>query len=117
MSDQTKKCTQNCNTFISTNSQIRSYGPTLITLDPRRSWEWFKIWVVLILIIIIVFCLIAIVDAPLNKYDLMNYVSKKETRPIQVNISSYSSLSPEELRQIDLGLIPNVTDFSENNYK
>ena len=108
--------------FVSTNSQMKSYGPNLITIHSRRGWEWFKLWIVLVLIILVIFCLISIVNAPLDKYDLMEYIQPKtyfstnnETSK-QMNISDYSKLSPEGLREIDIGLIPNLIDYDEMNY-
>lgn len=92
------------------NNQITSYAPNVTTLYSRRSWEMFKLWIALVLIIVVVWLLIYLANgSPLDKNDLVKYV----------NVENYTAgeyVDPNKLKLIDIGLIPNLTDYSEMNY-
>lgn len=95
-------------------------------MHPRTGWDWFKLWILLILLLSLLWYIFFADETPLSKWDLSYYVNKRDctTETIEqgsdktidaVPMSSYSSMSPEELRDIKLNYIPNVVDFVEDD--
>jgi hypothetical protein len=111
--------------FDDSHSQIKSYGPNLISINSGRGWEWFKMWFVVVFVVLVACCLISIVDTPLNKNNLMGYVNisrytdrtSSARNSLKINTADYSKLSPERLRGIDIEFIPSLIDYDEMNFR
>lgn len=124
--DSKKNRYNSINSFEGFDGQITKYGPNVVSLHQKKEWEWFKLWVVLIIVTVIIWCVISIAYAPLGEFDLMGYVNvdanmKKSTNSSTSSArlnprSDYSKMSPNELRGINLNFIPTLTDYSEMDF-
>jgi hypothetical protein len=112
MSDSNRFCSDK--EPCSHNGPFTTYGPDVTPLFPRRGWEMFKLWIVLIIIILVTWSLIYLSNSPLSEHDLIKYVNVDTYTINDSGRTINRSMSPAELRTINLDFIPNLTDYSES---
>jgi hypothetical protein len=96
-----------------------------ITLRPTTKQEWFALWLILVIGVVLVCLLIMIFNKPLDEYDFMQYITNKNQflpkSQVEANIYALthhphhlSDLSSEQLLYLPSKYIPNITDFTED---
>ncbi|VBB18250.1 hypothetical protein YASMINEVIRUS_713 [Yasminevirus sp. GU-2018] len=102
-------------------------------LHPRSSYEWFRLWILIVLIIVLIYCLVTYMNRPLDEYDFKAYITHTKTTqsvehqtkklfddrylPIseEAEIFDMGKLSSSQLLELPVEYIPNISDFVEDD--
>lgn len=110
-------------------------NPFPFFLHPRTFYEWFRIWLFIMLMILFIYCIISYINQPLDESDFRTYMtpmSRLESGfglgsepkifdenylPLRTDaeIFDMSNLSSEQLLNLPTEYIPNITDFVEDH--
>ena len=139
---QCKVCNKDKSLCINNNHICLSSPPSsgwrsTSILHPRSKYEWIRLWILIVLVIVLIYCLMTYMNRPLDEYDFRAYITQnKSTQKTKYDVNQQSSklfddrylpisedaeifdmgkLSSSQLLDLPVEYIPNIADFVEDD--